>query len=240
MAKQAPQNTYYVIVSQQSAEAKSSLVPISRLIDKEEDICKRYLETQSYAVIRRFAKKANAEGFVGQLHALGVESRMVSDNDLKGHLILYAATANRGQGGLSFRDYSDEAFYCPFEVISGCAVLELGTDGGDSGILIDLYRPNTNITVRLDSSVIDFSQITGVDGDDYTQFLELLEQNTPVSVDKEFGKNKGEMLQCVQDIVTLPSEFTPPPAMSVTTYDKKQLRAANLYSFFRHRFNYQD
>lgn len=227
----APQVTYYVVLTKQRPDIGGSVRPISRLIKESEDVTRGKLLTNTYDVCQRFAKRANAEGLRGQLDALGVRSFIVSDQEIRGHLFLYAATASKGAGGMAFRDFSDQPLFTPFDDICKVVVMETNTEDGKGATLIDLHRTSTNITPRLDAILFDFSQMMGSEDAGLEEFLKEIENRAHAKVDRRFDKVRAELLKTMEDFGSQPPTFEPPPAMLVSSYMRDDLRAANIYSF---------
>lgn len=228
-----PQITYYVIIGKQPADVGSAVRPISRLVDEEEEQIRQKLLTPSFEVLRRFAKKANAEGLRNQLHALGVESLLISDQEIRSHLILFAASASKGSGGLAFRDFADQPLYCPWEDITSVLVLDLETESGGSATFIDLIRQSTRITPRLDTALFDFATLS--EGGDQAEFLTMVAEKSGASIDRQFGQHALHMKNLAKDFGTLPGMFEPPEEVLPSKYSKEFLRAANVYSFLKNQ-----
>ncbi len=228
---QTPQVTYYVILPPQRPDVGGSLRPLSRLLQTDEETVRQKLLTPTFEVLSRFAKKPNAEGLQGQLKAFGLTTLLVSDQELRSHLILSAATANKGAGGIAFRDFNDKPLYCPFEDLAGAALLEVACEDGKRALLIDLHRRSTTITPRLDVSLFDFAAMLGKPGSGYDEFLAELEGRSSITVDRRFATHKDHMATVMRGFGTLPSEFPPPPGMILSPYDRNEVRAANIYSF---------
>jgi len=227
----APAVTYYVVLKKQRPDVGSAVRPISRLLQEDEEVVRAKLLTPCFEVLRRFAKRSNADGLKGQLNSLGVETFIVSDQEIRGHLIIYAATASSGGGGMALRDFGDKPLYCPHDDIAEIAVLNVDTEDGKQTTLIDLVRKSTTITPRLDSSLFDFPQMLSSPGAGVEQFLKHLEAKTSLPVNRLFATHRDNLVALSRDFATSPSQVEPPPAMQVSPYDQRQLRAANLYSF---------
>lgn len=231
MSANAPKVTYYVVLPKQPPDVGGSVRPISRLIKEEEETVRAKLLMSTFQVLRRFAKKANAEGLRSQLQSLGVTSFVVSDQEIRSHLFLYAAAASRGGGGMALRDFADKPLFCPFLEIRGITVMQVRTEDGKRATLVDLHRPGTNITARLDAALFDFSQMLDKKDANVEDFLKELSQKCSVEVDRRFNANEEQLLESTRSFAASPSQFEPPPAMIVSPYDRHSIRAANVYSF---------
>lgn len=227
----APAVTYYVVLPKQSPGVGSALRPVSRLLQEEEDVVRGRLLVQTFVVLRRFAKKANAEGMLNQLNALGLEAFLVSDNALRSHLILYAATASKGTGGMAFRDFADKPLFCPFPDVVRVLRMDLPTESGGSTVVIDLLRRNSNVTPRIDTALFDIPQMLGLERAGPDELLAAIGEATGVAVDDSFNHHRAEAEALAQDFGALPAEFSPPEAMLVEPYIPAVARAANLFSF---------
>lgn len=229
-----PQQTYYVVLPRQSEEVLSRARPISRLLRKEEHETARLLRHPTFQVVLRFAKRPNAEGFRNQFHALGGESFIVSDHDIASALFLYAATANQGQGGLAFVDFTDQPLFCPFgDILAVCAGPVLRRDGTET-LLIDLHRRSTPITPRLDTAHFDFGALTGTPGDDAYAWLDSLRDKLQdVDFDLDFAEVVEAIAPAVQrGLARFPGEVQPPPEKLQSPYEKASVRMFSVYSFF--------
>ncbi|MCC6545682.1 hypothetical protein IT570_00830 [Candidatus Sumerlaeota bacterium] len=226
-----PQVTYYIVIPPQRPDTGDSLRPLSRLLKLDEETVRRKLLTTTFEVLQRYAKKANAEGLQGQLRAFGITSLLVSDQDVRSHLMLSAAAANRGAGGIAFRDFNDKPLYCPFEDIGGIALLPVQCEDGKSALLIDIHRRSTNITPRLDAALFSFETLIAKPGATVEDFLVELEAHAKVSVDRRFQDSCAHLEEVARDFASVPGEFTPPPGMILSPYAKRDIRTANIYSF---------
>lgn len=226
-----PQVTYYIILPPQRPDIGDSLRPVARLLQMDEKIIRQKLLTSTFEVLQRYAKKGNAEGLQGQLRAFGISSLLVSDQDIRGHLFLSAAAANRGAGGIAFRDFNDKPLYCPFEDVGGVALLPVKCDDGKTATLIDIHRRSTNITPRLDAALFSFETLIAKPGATVEDFLIELEACTGVKVDRRLGEQREHLETVARDFASVPSEFCPPPGMLLSPYEKRDARTANLYSF---------
>jgi hypothetical protein len=227
----APQVTYYVVLPPQPPDLGASIRPISKLLREDEETTRQKLLTQTFEVVQRFAKRANAEGLRGQLAAFGVESFVVSDQEIRGHLFIFAATASKGGGGMALRDFADKPLFCPFNDITNIVLLPVMCDDGKEATLIDLHRKSTNITPRLDVALFDFPQMMADEKAGYEEFLHELEAKSGATVDRGFGQHGDKLTEVARDFGSIPGMFEPPPAMLVSTYNKDAIRAANFYSF---------
>ncbi len=226
----APIVTYYVVFSKQAPDIGGSVRPISRLLKEDEQKTREKLLTETFEVAARFAKRPNAEGLQGQLAALGVKSFIISDQNIRGHLLLFAATASKGEGGMAFRDFSDKPLYCPFDDLSGIVVSEVSCEDGKETTLIDLHRKSANITPRLDVNLFDFAQMLGREDATRDDFLKELSSRSNVVVDRRFARHKPRLAQLSRDFGSQPTMFEPPPAMLLSPYLKEDLLAVNLYT----------
>lgn len=234
MSANQPQMTYYLVLGKQPPDVGGAMRPLAKLLQVTEDEVRQKLLTATFEVAARFARKANAEGMRGQLHALGIESFIVSDQDIRGHLILYAANASRGAGGVAFRDFSDKPLFCPFDDVGNIIVLEVPTQSGGTATLIDLHRRSTNITPRLDTALFDFSQVMQREGATHEDFLKEIGERTGAPIDRRYTQHREHLAAIAKDFASFPSQFEPPPAMLVAPYTRADLRGANIYSFLMH------
>lgn len=234
MATHPPQVTYYVILPPQRPDIGASLRPLSRLLQVDEEAARAKLLTPTFEVANRYAKRANAEGLQGQLAALGVMSLVVSDSEIRGHLIMFVSAANQGAGGMAFRDFNDKPLYCPFDDVGSASLLEVPCEDGKTALLIDLHRRSTNITPRLDVSLFNFESVMHQANAGTEQFLALLEEKAGVTIDRRFGPNREQLKTLMRDFGSSPGEFPPPPGMIFSPYSEAALRAANIYSFLLH------
>lgn len=231
-----PQVTYYVVISRQPPDIGGSIRPIARLLKEDESLVREKLMTQTYEVLSRFAKRANADGMRGQLHALGVESAILSDQDIRGYLYIFAAAASKGEGGMALRDFAEKPLYCPFDDITNVLSMEVYCEDGSRTTLIDLHRKSSPIVPRLDVSLFDFPSILGKEDAKLEDFLAMLEERAEVKVDKRFAMHRPQLVSMTRDFGSLPGMFEPPTAALVSPYTKDDIRAANMYSTLVHKF----
>lgn len=229
----SPRITYYVVLLPQETETPPSLRPLTRLLEMEEERIRGLLETETYEVIARFAKRANGQGLQSQLTALGVRSLLISDQDIRGHLILSVATANMGAGGLAFRDFDDKPIFCPFDDVVGVLMMAANYEGGEETTLVDIHRRSTNITLRLDRTLFDFAQVMNVPGAGLEEFLTHLVEKTEASLDAIFEANRDQLTRAARDFASRPIDLAPPPDKVPAPCLRDHLVAANLYSFVR-------
>ncbi len=230
--RQPPQQTFYVVLPAQPPEAADRARQISRLVKKEEDEIRKRLKVPTYQLFRRYARRDNAEGFRNQLHALGVDSFVISDTQVSGHLFLWGKQANRGSGGMAFQDFGDQPLYCPFDdillVCSGTVKLE----DGSTTRLIDLHRKSTPITPRIDARLFDFSVMLAKKGADVDAFYDVLRQEIPIDFDAEFDQVRSHLNPVVEKgLASFPGEFSPPANSLKLWYDHYDLRLFDVYSF---------
>lgn len=230
-----PQQTYYIVLLPASGEEPSNLRPLSRLLEESESAVAQRLRCPAYQVLRRYAKKGNAESFHGQLHALGVESLVLSDTQVAGHLFLWASTANQGQGGMAFKDFGGQPLYCPFDDIIAVCVAKVLRRDDTTTMLIDLHRRSTPITPRLDAALFDFEQVMTRSGADADLFLEELQDRLPLI---EFDAGFADAAEALEPAVTrglakLPGEFAPPHDRLAAPYDSLCLKLFDVYSFLQ-------
>jgi hypothetical protein len=191
------------------------------------------LRTPIYEVIARFARSANAQGLVQQLTALGVNCFMISDQEIRGHLIVAMKTANRGAGGVAFRDFDDKPLFCPWEDMAGICVLEVFTENGEQATLIDIHRKSANITPRLDVALFDFPTMLSKPGSTFEDFLVELETKTALRLDRLFAQNYKAAMDASTNFGSRPAFLGPAAAALASPYDRHSLAAANLYSLVR-------
>lgn len=232
MAPATPQQTYYVVLPAPGADALGLARPISRLVQKEEAEVRESLQCPTYQVFRRYAKRDNADGFRNQLKALGVESFIVSDTAVSGHLFLWGAKANRGAGGLAFQDFGGQPLYCPFDDVLAVCIGSVERDDGSATTLIDLHRRSTPITPRIDSSLFDFAATLGQPGVTPGKFAESIRTATKAEVDGGFEAARKHLAPVVErGLATFPGRFAPPADKHATLYDPKAIRLFDVYSF---------
>jgi len=227
-----PAITYYVVCTAQSGDLPP-LRPVSRLVQQEEAEVQKKLQTNTYAVLGRFARQANAQGLVQQLTALGVNCFTMSDQEIRGHLIVSMRTANRGQGGIAFRDFEDKPLFCPWDDMQGICVLEIYTERGGMATLIDIHRKSANITPRLDVALFDFAAMLNTPGATFEDFLIELENRTSLRMDRLFAQNYQQVMDAAASFGSRPAVFSPPDATVEAPYDRHSHQAANLYSLVR-------
>ncbi|CAN5208314.1 hypothetical protein BH09SUM1_BH09SUM1_07720 [soil metagenome] len=223
--------TYYIILLPQPPEMDSVVRQMARLAQEEEDVIRRKLETTTYEVLGRFSRRANAEGLLQQVRAFGVNAIMVSDQDMRTHLIMSMATANRGAGGIAFRDYQDKPLYCPFDDIAAAGLLEVGREDGSTTLLIDLYRRSTNIIPRLDADLFDFEKMLGAPGAQAKNFIAEMQLQPSFAVNQDFAANKAHLVETARDFASRPVVFSPSLAESLVAYNHDEMAAANIYSY---------
>lgn len=230
---QAPQVTFYVVIPPTPEDAVSAIRPLARLLQEEEPEARKRLGYPTFQVLRRYAKRANAEGFASQLSALGVDGFVISDTQIGGHLFLWAETANQGAGGIAFRDFSGQPLYCPFEDILSVCVGAVRREDGTETLLIDLHRRSTPITPRLDIAYFDFPALTGAAGADAYGFLELLKGKAgSIEIDLGFQDAAQHLVPALRKgLATLPGEFPPSQDKLPVDYDVKSLKLFGVYSY---------
>src|SRR5690606_11006961 len=127
-----PHLTYYEVTPPMNG-AEGPLRPLTRLLGEDEPTVSERLKCPTYQVLRRYAQKGNAESFQSQLHARGLESIVISDTHISGHLFVWAASANQGQGGMAINDFDQKPLYCPFDdLITVCIGTVKKKDGGQT------------------------------------------------------------------------------------------------------------
>lgn len=229
MSTSPPQLTYYIVVCR-LADPDITVRHVARLVQDEEENVKRKLQTRTYEVLGRFARRANAEGLRQQLFALGVPTFILSDQDIRGHMIVSVASANRGAGGMALRDFEEKPLYVPFEDIAAIAVIDLKCENGLRATLIDLHRHSTNITPRLDAALFDFEGILQKNNAGLEDFLKDLQNRTQAPIDRDFSPNQGQLIRAARDFAARPAFFPPPRGRLISSYVPQDLDAANLYS----------
>jgi hypothetical protein len=227
-----PAITYYVVCFSQEGDLPP-IRPVSRLIQQEEPEVEKKLRTKTYAVLGRFARQANAQGLVQQLTALGVNCFLMSDQEIRGHLIVSMKTANKGQGGIAFRDFEEKPLFCPWDDMQGICVMEIYCERGGQATLIDLHRKSANITPRLDVALFDFPAMLGTPGATFEDFLNELETRTSLRMDRLFSQNYQQVLDAAASFGSRPAVFSPPDAQLGEPYDRHSHAAANLYSLVK-------
>lgn len=226
-----PTQTFYLVLPAQPPDVGASIRPISRLLQEEEPTVRTWLNTPTFRVLRRFAKKSNADGLLQQLKALGIRTFVVSDSQMRGHLFLWCMTANRGQGGMAFRDFSDQPIFVPFPDIAQVTILNVTHDDGAVATWIDLNRRSTPITPRLDASMFDFGKLLNRVDARIEDFLVDLGTVTDTAVDRGFQKHRADAAQLSKDFASTPSEFAPDRSKLHAPYRRDEARLANIYSF---------
>ena len=226
-----PRITYYVVLFQQPPDTGAAIRPIARLLQEEEESVRHKLLTHTAQVLARFAKKPNAEGLRSQLRAFGIDTIIVSDQDIRGHLIVSAAAGSKGAGGIAFRDFDSKPLYTPFDDIAGVVRLDVLRKDGSAATLIDLHRKSTSITPRLDASLFDFAAMLSQPGAGIEDFLRELESRAKVKTNVEFGKHRDEAIALAKDFGSRPAEFSPPEDKLPSAYASEDLLAASIWSF---------
>ncbi len=226
-----PQQTFYLIMPQQPPDIGASIRPIARLLQEEDEQVRQRLLTPGFQVLRRFAKKSNAEGLQGQLHALGISTFIVSDLAMRGHLFMWCKSARKGGGGMALADFGGAPFYCPFPDIVSVSILPVRREDGSETTFIDLHRKSAPITPRLDAAMFDFAALIGRADATIQNFLDDLEANCALQVERGFAPNRERMLSVLDDFATHPSTFAPPPDSLPSPYRRSDERAATAYSF---------
>lgn len=227
----APAQTYYVVMPQQPPDIGASIRPISRLLQEEEEAVRQRLVVRGFQVLRRFAKKSNAEGLRGQLDALGITTFIVSDLAIKAHLFMWCKSARRGGGGMALADFAGAPFYCPYPDIVSVSILPVRREDGTTTTFIDLHRKSAPITPRLDAAMFNFPEMLVRADATMDHFLDDLEANTNLVIERQFEENRDRMQVVVDDIAERPSEFAPTKDALVSPYDRKDLLCASIYSF---------
>ncbi|MEQ8821370.1 MAG: hypothetical protein RLY93_14100 [Sumerlaeia bacterium] len=233
MAARTPQQTYYIVLPPQAEEFTGPMRPLSRLIEKDEAELAAILASRTYHVIRRFAKKPNAEGLHSQLHALGVESFIVSDTELNGALIIWAESANYGAGGMAVKDFGGQPLYCPFEDLICVTVGTVGREDGTTTQLLDFHRRSTPITPRIDVALFDFASFLSTDEATADDLCEELEAVSGATIDRTFDALPEDTAHCAQAVATYPSNYPPPDERLPAPYDHKDARAFDVYGFIK-------
>ena len=231
MAPNAPRITYYVVLFQLPPDTGSAIRPISRLLQEDEEKVREKLLTHTFEVLSRYARKPNAEGLKNQLHALGIDTTIVSDQDLRGHLIVSASTANKGQGGIAFRDFDEKPLYVDYKDIAGAAMMEVPREDGSTTTLIDLHRFSTSITPRVDVALFDFPTLMGNPEAGLEDFLKELEIRSEIKVDRRFNQHREAILRASKDFGSKPVEFAPTKDRLAAPYDKEIILGADIWSF---------
>jgi len=227
----APAQTYYVIMPQQPPDIGASIRPIARLLQEEDEQVRQRLVVRGFQVLRRFAKKANAEGLHGQLHALGITTIVISDLATRAHLFMWCKSARRGGGGMALADFSGAPLYCPYPDFVSVSILPVRREDGTSTTFIDLHRKSAPITPRLDAAMFNFPEMLVRADATMDHFLDDLEANTNLVIERQFEENRERMTQVVNDIAERPSEFAPTKDALPSPYVRQDLLNASIYSF---------
>jgi len=228
-----PQQTYYVILCPPDPDTPDRARQIARIMQRDEEQVRQTLQSPTYQVLARYAKKPNAEGFQSQLYALGYNSLVVSDNDIKSHLFMWAMTANKGQGGMAVVDYSEQPLFTPFDDILIVVAGVVKRADESETLMIDLVRKSTPITPRLDTDLFDFEEMLGKEGADAYALLEELKSGTSLELDLSFNEIQEALVPAVaKGLASHPGMFAPPLDKIGTQYDSTSLKLFNVYSFF--------
>lgn len=230
MSHTPPSQTYYVVMPPQPPDVGGAIRPIARLLEEEEGTVRAKLASGAMTVLRRYAKRANAEGLVGQLQAFGIRTIILSDSGVRGHLFLWAKAASRGQGGFAFRDFGDQPLYCPFDDVVSVTVMKVIRFDESVTHLVDLHRRSTPIVPRLDMVLFDLPALLNKQNARLDDFLAELEQHADLKVDRNFERHRHLLSALADDFASAPSEFLPPAEGLPSPYAKTDLLVANLYS----------
>ena len=226
------QQTYYVIFMP-TADDPDRVRQVSRLLQEDEAKVSQLLQSPTPQVLARYAKKPNAEGFQSQLHALGYQSVVLSDNDVKGMLFIWAKTANKGQGGMAVVDFSDQPLFTPFDDIAEVVAGVVARADGSESLIIDIIRKSTPVTPRLDTDLFNFEEMLGQEGADAYTLLEELKKATSLDLDLSFNELAEYFVPAVKKgLATHPGMFAPPGDKLAAPYDGKALKLFNIYSLF--------
>jgi len=227
-----PQQTFYIVLPSQSPDASAYARQVSRLMQKEEAEVRAKLQHPTWQVLRRYARRDNAEGFRNQLKAFGIDNLVLSDTQIAGALFLWTARANKGAGGLAFRDFGDQPLYCPFDDIVALCTGTIRRVDGSTTTLIDLHRKSTPITPRIDAALFDFAGAIG-GRNDHKAFVAALYDPARTELDSGFDAAAPNMAEVVErGLATFPGELPPPPSHLKTDYDPRSLRLFDCYSLF--------
>lgn len=227
-----PQQTFYIVLPPPSPDAAGYARQVSRLMQKDEAEIKAKLQHPSWQVLRRYARRDNAEGFRNQLKAFGIDNLVLSDTQLAGALFMWMARANKGAGGLAFRDFSDQPLFCPFDDIVALCTGTVRRMDGTTTTLIDVHRKSTPITPRIDAALFDFASATG-GKNDHKAFIASLYDPSRTEIDSDFDGAAPNMMEVVErGLATFPGELPPPAKALKADYDPKQLRLFDCYSLF--------
>ena len=232
-ASNQPRITYYVVFLPQAPDSKPSMHPLKRLLQMEQEQLDILFQKETYEVIGRFAQKANAQGLQSQLTALGVRSILLSDQDIRGHMILSVGTANMGEGGLAFKDFEEKPIFCPFADIVGILMMVVRCNDGSETVLVDIHRRSTNITLRLDRNLFDFPKMLNKEGAGLDEFLSRLVEKTGAELDGIFELHREILAKTARDFGSRPIDLPPPPGRISAPYTRDDQVAADLYSLVR-------
>lgn len=235
---ETPRNTYYIIMPATRAEDVSAMRPIARLLQEDEEATRKRFGSPTFQVLKRFAKRANAEGLCSQLNALGIRAYCVSDTQIGGHLFLWAKTANQGAGGMAFRDFGDQPLYCPFDDILSICVGPVQREDNSETLIVDLHRRSTPITPRIDTAFFDFAAVTGQQAADVFGFLEILRGKVgQIQIDLQYNDVREHLTPALRNgLATLPGEFGPPDEAMPASYQTRSLKLFGVYSFLMREF----
>lgn len=229
---QAPAQTFYVVVPPLPADFTTPpMRPVSRLLQEDEETVAKRLATGTFHLLKRFAKRDNAEGLRNQLHALGLETYVISDQQVHGHLFIWAESANQGAGGMAIKDFGGQPLYCPYEDLLGICTGEVELEGGGKTVIIDLHRKSAAITPRIDGATFEFAATLGQSGVGPREFLDEVEAASGAHIDRHYGRVAEAMTRVVKGLATLPSEYMPPDEKLPVPYVREDLRRFNAFSF---------
>jgi hypothetical protein len=224
------QQTYYIVLPPPREPFAGPLRPLARLLDEPEDAVKARLAQPVCQFLKRFAKKPNAEGLAGQLHALGLETFLLSDGDVQGHLFLWAESANQGAGGFAMVDFGGQPLYCPFTDVMAVTTGMCVKADGTLTQLIDIHRRSTPITPRIDASLFDFSKTLNRTDANARMFLEHLNIVTDLVFDSRFDGVYNLVEKQARALASRPSLYEPPADRLAVAYEPEALATFNVYS----------
>lgn len=231
MVGNAPKITYYLILLPQDPDAIGPIRPLSKLLQLDEEKVEELMRTDTYEVVARFARKPNAEGMKNQLFALGIETVLVSDQDIRGHLFVSAASASKGAGGIAFRDFDDKPLYTPFEDIAGIGLLDIPRKDNTQATVLDLYRKSTNITPRIDVALFDFPSMFSNDSATFENLVREIEDRCLITTDRTFGEKSAKLIELAKNFGSRPVVFEPPADRLSSPYDTRSLIGSSLWSY---------
>jgi len=227
----APRETFYVALPPQPPEPQAAPRPVARLLGEEDDAALRRLTRPAFQLLRRFARRDNAEGLRNQLHALGVEAFIVSDAEARRRLFLWTADASVGAGGVAVRDFSGQPLFTPYENLASVALGVADLVDGSQTTLVDIHLRTGDVTPRIDTRVFDFTRTMKHEDADLEDLLEELDAAAGVVIDRRYDAARPLAAELPQGLATLPGRFPPPAEKLEAPYDEASLRMFDAWSF---------